>query len=68
MRFTGRLVSLILLPIRILHFASCGRHGGPPDVAAHTRGQKADAAVGQANHHPAGVRRRGPRRIAVARR
>ena len=55
-----------LLPILAQHFASPGRHGGPPGGAAYARGQRADAAVGQANLDAAGVSRRGPGRIAVA--
>src|SRR5262245_27030263 len=41
---TGRFLLWSVIPIRIEHFAIRGRHGGPPSFAAHTRGQRADAA------------------------
>ena len=52
-------------PIRAQHFTSPGRQRGPPGGAAHARGQRADAAVGQADQDAAGVRGRSPGRVAV---
>ena len=40
--------------VRAQHFAPRGRHRGPPGGAAHTRGQRADAAVDQADQDAAG--------------
>src|SRR5437667_11122861 len=60
---TGRFHLLWALPIRTQYLVPRGGHGGPPGRAAHARGQRADAAIDQADLEAAGVRRRGLSRI-----